>query len=198
MNQTSTPSTHAVDWFGPHFDDLHPQLQALHREGGTLVGPMQLILPQKGWRRWLSVQLAQGLGMPDDDSREHEMRVTIFSDDQGLHWYRQFNQSRGFRSIFKPHGKYPGGYWTEAIGPMYLRLGVEIVDGGWKWIPQGVQWKFIRCPQWLIGLMAQASKRITDDGYYQFEVVIGLLGLPRLLTYRGRLQLQPKVQTERS
>ncbi len=173
------------DWFGAAFAALHPRLQALHREGGTLTGPVEF-------------ETGRGLGgvlgrialrrLRIDRSGPHMLTVRIRHDTQGLHWARRFNDGRELVSLFQPHGQSPSGYWIEHAGPIELKLDVDVVDGGWRWRPLDYRLYGCRLPCWLCPRV-EAGKRIVGDAY-RFDIRIALPGVGTVLAYGGDLRLQ--------
>ena len=134
----------ATRWFGDAFSHLHPQLQALHRHGGDLIGNVDLVFGN-GLAGIIGRRLASKLGMPTQ-SGTHAMRVKIRHLEDGLHWSRCFNERQTVLSIFNPVGCYPDGYWLEKTGPASLKLGVEIIDSGWYWRLRNVYLFGLRMP----------------------------------------------------
>jgi hypothetical protein len=161
------------DWFGASFALLHPQLQALHRNGGRLRGPVQLSFGT-GLAGIAGRALARRLGVPHQAGMA-TLEVNIASDAAGLHWSRRFNDGPVFNSVFQPVGCYPEGHWVERSGRIALRLQVAIRDGAWHWRQRG----------WLMP-KAIASKCVID-GKYVFSVDIRFPILGSLLAYRGEL-----------
>jgi hypothetical protein len=175
-------------WFGVDFARLHPQLQALHRRGGRLSGPVDVRLGS-GIAGWIGRRLARRIGVPLPDPR-NTLEVVIFDDAQSLHWHRRFNAGREFRSRFVAHGNFPDGYWVEATGSIELVLGVRILDGAWHWQQRGGRCKGIPLPRWLMP-QTVAYKEVRD-GLYRFSVDMRLPLLGSLLSYRGGLMLQAR------
>jgi Domain of unknown function (DUF4166) len=181
----------AETWFGPAFAALHPQLQALHRDGGRLIGPVAFetgrglagVLGRIAlWRIGIDLALST-----------HTLTVEIRHDRQGLRWARRFDDGREFVSLFKPHGQWPEGYWIERAGPLVLKLNVDFADGGWRWRPLQYRLFGLPLPFWLWP-QVEAGKRIVDD-VYRFDIRIGFRGIGMLLTYGGDLRLQPVADT---
>lgn len=173
-------------WFGADFAHLHPQLQALHRHGGRLSGPVDVRLGS-GFAGWIGRRLAARLAVPLPDTA-NTLEVNIFSDAQGLHWHRRFNDGPEFRSCFVAHGNFPHGYWVETAGSVELRLGVRIVDGAWHWQQRGARCKGMPLPRWL--MPRTVAYKGVRDGLYRFSVDVRLPLLGSLLSYRGGLALQ--------
>lgn len=121
------PENIVTAWFGTHFSQLHPKLQALHRAGGVLSGTVCI---ERGRAGWIGQRLASKLGVPLDQP-QRDFRVEIRHGVTGLHWDRQFSGGHAMRSLFQPVGTWPDGYWLEQTGQVHLRLTVDIVDGGW-------------------------------------------------------------------
>jgi hypothetical protein len=185
---SSTSSSRSVeDWFGDAFERLHPQLQALHRHGGTLRGAVEIRFGS-GIARLAGRLLAHRLGIPAP-AADNRLEVSIFSDAQGLHWNRRFNGDRDFRSLFIPIGKFPDGHWLERSGPIELALQVALIDGGWHWRPLRSRIFGLKLPYWMLPITT-AHKQFVD-GRYVFSVTIGLPLLGTVLSYRGRLDALP-------
>lgn len=118
-------------WFGPAFVRLHPLLQALHRDGGRLRGPVTIRFG-RGLAGVFGRRLARRLGIPCD-GKDHVLEVTIAHAADALHWTRRFDDGQVFVSVFRPYGQWPGGGWIEDSAAIALALQVDIVDGGWHW-----------------------------------------------------------------
>lgn len=177
-----------VDWFGPHFASLHPLLQDLHRQGGQLEGKVELTFGS-GLAGLIGRRLAAKLGLPKQ-AGILPLRVDIAHRDGALYWSRRFQDRSEMLSVFVPHGRFPEGHWQEQTGPLRLHLGVDISDGGWRWLPQQIHFKGIRLPMTLFPA-SEAYKRIVD-GRYEFSVQFSLPGFGKLLGYRGRLRARPQ------
>lgn len=173
-----------VAWFGAHFSELHPLLQALHRQGGVLCGSVDIEFGS-GLAGRLGRRLAARLGLPGDPG-PCPLEVRIAHDDGRLLWSRQFGERARMNSIFVPVGRYPDGYWLERTGPLTLVLGVDLSGGGWRWLPRQLRFKGIPLPAWLFP-RSHAYKRI-EDGLYAFSVAFTLPGFGQILRYSGRLQ----------
>jgi hypothetical protein len=174
-----------ADWFGPAFTRLHPALQALHRDGGTLAGPVDVRIGD-GYAGFVGRRLARRLGIPLP-APGNTMQVTIFEAAEGLHWQRRFNGGRRFDSLFVPIGRHPGGHWIERSGLIELKLGVDIVDGGWHWRVLSQRLFGIALPRLLLP-RTTAYKKVVD-GRYRFAVDIALPIIGRVLGYRGDLTM---------
>lgn len=177
----------AERWFGPSFALLHPQLQALHRNGGRLRGPVQLAFGT-GLAGVVGRLLARRLGIPPQAGAA-TLEVRIASDAAGLHWSRRFNDGPTFDSVFEPVGCYPDGHWVERSGALELRLQVALVEGAWHWRQQRLRVFGVPLPGWLMPRTI-ASKRAAD-GNYLFSVAVQVPLLGTVLSYGGSLQLQP-------
>jgi hypothetical protein len=70
-------------WFGPGFSHLHPLLQQLHRQGGSLSGPVAIHFGRH-LSGWLGRRIARRMGIPSSGSN-HTLEVRIHSADDGLH-----------------------------------------------------------------------------------------------------------------
>lgn len=181
---TATPSSR---WFGEHFNELHPLLQAIHTDGGTLAGPVSITLG-RGLAGLVGRRLASKLGIPVD-AGEHSLQVTISNQADGLHWDRCFDGKQWMRSLFQPVGQWPEGYWVESTGPIRLSLTVDIRQGGWYWQFIKGQLGIIPLPRWLLP-QTTAYKRI-ENGRYRFYVGISVPMLGTVLSYSGLLDTKP-------
>lgn len=180
---------HVVEaWFGTAFADLHPRLQALHRDGGVLKGPVEFETGH-GLGGLLGRFALRRLGI-DPWVGPHTLMVRIHHDAQGLHWARRFNDGRELVSLFQPHGQWPSGYWIERAGPLELKLDVDFVDGGWRWRPMRYRLFGLTLPAWMLP-QVDAGKRIVED-CYRFDIRIGFPGLGTVMAYGGHLQLQTR------
>lgn len=183
---------HAAErWFGSAFDLLHPQLQALHRHGGTLSGMVRIETPQ-GTRGLLGRRLARAMGIPLDRA-ERPFAVCIGHDAASMTWARDFGDAHRMTSVFEPVGSYPDGHWRERIGSLTLRLGVGIVDGGWQWHARGARVAGLPLPRWVLP-RTRARKAIDAEGRYRFEVAIALPVFGTVLRYAGTLQARADAQ----
>ena len=181
-----TPSAHpnaVVDWFAHRFSELHPLLQALHRNGGQLHGTVQIDIPH-GVAGFFGHRLAKKLGVPTTNFSP-TFDVSISHADGLLHWRRTFDSKMQMRSIFKPVGNIDAGYWLEDTGPLELKLTVDILDRGWYWRCLSMRlWK-IPLPLWLFP-HSKAYKKIEGDKY-RFYVGFSLPFLGTILSYGGLL-----------
>lgn len=170
-------------WFGAAFVLLHPQLQALHRHGGRLRGPVQLSFGT-GLAGIVGKLLARRLGIALHAGTV-TLEVNIDSDASGLHWSRRFNDGTTFNSVFQPVGRYPDGYWVERSGAIELQLQVAVVEGRWHWRQQRLRVAGIVVPAWLMPETVAAKQFV--DGKYVFSVDIRFPLLGSVLAYRGEL-----------
>lgn len=183
----------ATQWFGPDFDRLHPLLQALHRDGGTLGGQIALSTGT-GLAGAIGRRLARKLGIPIDRPRRG-FRIDIVHDQQQMQWRRRFDDGSELISIFRPVGRYPDGHWLESTGPARMRLGVDLDGGGWRWRLLGVDVRGLRLPLFLFP-RTDAYKRIEPGGEgerYRFAVAFSLFPFGELLRYEGALHAIPAV-----
>lgn len=171
-------------WFGPDYSRLHPQLRALHRDGGHLTGPLVVTLG-RGLAGWVGTRLARRLGIPMQ-AASNTLTVAIRSDADGLHWDRCFNGSTNFRSVFRPVGTFPSGHWLEQSGRLRLALGVDLRDGGWRWVSRRAWLGPVPVPLWLLP-RTTAGKWIDAQGGYRFSVRLAWPVLGTLLSYAGTL-----------
>ena len=174
-------------WFGSGFAELHPQLQRLHREGGTLAGAVDVSFGQ-GLAGVVGRRLASRMGVPTT-AGAHHLRVDIHSQDGILHWGRTFDGANSFNSEFQPHGSHPSGYWLEQSGSLTLTLGVEVRNGGWHWLHRRTTLFGMPIPRALLPTTI-ASKEIVGD-LYRFSVEVRATVLGKLLGYSGTLELAP-------
>ncbi|PCJ14488.1 MAG: hypothetical protein COB04_15095 [Gammaproteobacteria bacterium] len=174
------------NWFGEEFNALDPLLQDLHRNGGVLMGKVDIQYGD-GLAKFIGKKLAPKLGLPLTDG-EHELKVTISHSIDSLVWSRLFNNDHEMTSIFKPHGKQPEGYWSETTGKLSLELGVDVYEGGWYWVQRKVKFLGIPLPLFLFP-SSKAYKKI-EDGQYLFSVVFSLPVLGKLVGYSGALKKQ--------
>ena len=178
--------TNAVEaWFGDHFGELHPQLQTLHRHGGTLSGNIDLCFG-RGIAGLLGRRLARRVGIPTI-AGVHALQVQIYSVHDELHWNRCFNASTMFRSTFIPVGTFPSGHWIEQSSSVQLLLTVRVVNGGWHWQPVGAKLGALSLPAACLP-RGIACKEIAG-GLYHFRVSMALPLLGKLLEYGGNLRL---------
>ncbi|MES2017926.1 MAG: DUF4166 domain-containing protein [Pseudomonadota bacterium] len=185
MNDHPASSEPLVErWFGPAFALLHPQLQALHRNGGMLRGPVQLSFGA-GLAGAVGRALARRLGMPDG-AASVQLEVTIHGDADGLHWRRRFNDGPVFDSLFRPVGHFPDGHWIERSGMIALALQVAVCDGGWHWRQRRLWLAGVPLPAWL--MPRTIARKDVLDGRYLFSVEIAFPLLGKVLAYRGALQ----------
>jgi len=175
-------------WFGHAFADLHPNIQALHRAGGILRGPVEVRLGRNGVARWIGKRLATRLGVPQPHPDNH-MEVSIFSDGAGLHWNRRFNGGSEFRSLFRPVGHYPSGRWIESSGAITLALQVAVRNGAWHWEHVDTRLFGIPLPRWL--MPRTAAYKDVRDGMYIFSVNTSVPLLGTVLSYCGTLSATP-------
>lgn len=182
MTECELPSV-VEAWFRSAFERLHPQIQLLHRHGGTLNGYVD-IRYGTGLGRIIGMILAKRLGLPSP-SPANSLEVEIYGDREGLHWNRRFNNGRLFTSLFQPKGSYPNGHWVERSGPIELRLGVDIVNSGWHWRHQGTSFNGIALPKWL--MPKTVAFKEFSGGKYLFSVAISLPIVGLLVSYQGSL-----------
>ena len=173
------------NWFAAAYSNLAPELQRLHRSGGSLSGEVEVIVG-KGIAGLIGRRIARKLNIPN--AGLNQLLVTISHDDEYLHWDRQFNNSVVMYSRFKPVGTIKDGYWLEKTGPLELMLTVDIKKQGWHWRCLRIKYSGLPIPIWLFPSM-QAYKYI-EDGGYRFYVGFSapLLGL--LFSYSGVLKVR--------
>ena len=185
--ETAVVNDPAGVWFGEAYARLHPRLQELHRDGGRLCGTIRFRfgsglagLLGRGWARRSGLPLVAG---------DHELEVSVGQDAAGLFWTRRFDASRTMRSHFLPEGRWPDGWWNERIGPLQLRLAVDLDGGDWSWRLAGVRWHGIPTPARMLRMTARKS---IEAGGYRFAVRFAMPWIGELLAYEGLLQLQCK------
>ena len=173
------------DWFNGRFDELHPMLRALHSEGGTLQGTVQIV-HGTGLAGVLGRRLAKKLKLPKAGS--HDFSVRIYHLPDGLHWDRCFGQAAELKSIFTPVGTIDNGYWLEATGRLKMRLTVDIRNGGWYWRCLGFRALGVPLPAWL--LPRSIAYKTIEGGRYRFQVGFSAPLLGDLLSYSGLLEVK--------
>jgi hypothetical protein len=173
-------------WFGSQFYQLHPLLQALHRDGGCLQGRIA-IRTGLGLGGWIGQRLAQRLGIPCGIA-ESEFEVRISHRDGVLHWDRRFGRDHDMKSTFRPVGRWPDGYWIEDTGPVSLQLTVDIVEGGWHWRCLRIHFGGVRLPLWLFP--RSTAYKTVDGNNYRFHVGFALPLVGTVLSYEGALRLE--------
>lgn len=178
-------------WFGDHFTKLHPQLQHLHREGGELLGEVELRYG-RGLAGLLGRRIASKLGLPVE-RRRCQMHVEIRHSESCLLWKRSFAGGKSMNSNFIPHGHFPTGHWLESTDKLSLELGVQVIDGGWHWQQRQIRFLGVPLPAGLLP-HTEAYKRI-EAGQYRFSVAISLPWLGLLFGYAGDLQPKPTSDT---
>ncbi|WP_181373204.1 DUF4166 domain-containing protein [Massilia glaciei] len=178
-------ATLVSDWFGARFDDLHPLLQALHRGGGTLRGPVEVVF-EPGLRGAIGRLLARRFRIPLIGGR-HALVVTISHQTDGLHWERRFADGGTITSIFAPVGRLPDGHWIERTGHLTMLLTVDTDGGGWHWRPLAYRLFGLRVPVAMLPRV-RAGKWI-EDGNYRFSVTVGVPLLGKVLSYSGLLRI---------
>jgi hypothetical protein len=173
-------------WFGEKFFKLDPQLQKLHRQGGSLKGKIELSFG-KGAAGFIGKRLARKLGVPLQPG-EHQLRVEIHHEDKKLYWSRCFDGQHRVQSIFTPVGDYRQGYWLEKTGPVTLKLGVDVIDGSWHWRLMAVRFFSLSLPLFLFPNSVAYKKVIGDC--YQFHVSFSIPLLGQLFCYEGSLYFE--------
>jgi len=91
------PNELVKNWFGDRFSKLHPLLQKLHINGGRLTGDVE-IATGKGLLELLGVRLAKKMNLPNRGTRQ--IVVSISHDNDGLHWWRSFDDQTLVKSLF--------------------------------------------------------------------------------------------------
>ena len=181
MNQQTLTET----WFGPHFQTLHPQLQALHRQGGVLRGEVNFTYGS-GIAGLLGKRIAKRMGVADLTSPS-AFRVEIQHTHEAMIWRRIFNDSVVCESAFEPKGSYEDGYWIEKTGAVQVELGVRLTDKAWHWDCRRVLLHGIPLPS-IIRPVVRAHKRI-EEGIYCFSVEFSHPWLGKLFSYEGKTMM---------
>lgn len=171
-----------VVWFGDAFGQLHPMIQKLHVDGGTLAGDVNISYGS-GVAGAIGRRLAKKMNIPAAGS--HHLSVEISHNDEGLHWNRCFNHRDTVYSVFRPVGVIGSGYWIENTGLLTMKLTVELRDGGWHWRCLSVSLAGIPIPRWLLPETI-AYKRV-EQGQYHFHVEFRLPIAGQLICYTGLL-----------
>jgi hypothetical protein len=170
-------------WLGEAMAQLAPPLQQLHREGGILVGTVQVKLGS-GIARWVGGRIARRIGMSGKEGSE-TLEVAIRSTAHALHWRRRFNDAQPFESVFRPVGNYPEGFWVEDTGALSLRLKVDLDEGSWRWCHAGTRWLRIPVPSFLAPRVVAVKSASGQE--YRFSVDIALPLLGHVISYAGTL-----------
>lgn len=170
------------NWFEEDFANLDPLLQKLHISGGELSGKIEISYGN-GIAGLIGRRLAKKIKLPAQG--EHDLSVSIFHSNKGLHWNRKFNSNAIVESLFVPYGNKENGYWLETTGPMKMKLTVDIINGGWFWRCLNVSLFGIPIPLFLIP-NSQAYKLI-EDGKYKFNVSFTYPFIGNLVSYKGIL-----------
>lgn len=179
------PNALVKNWFGDKFCNLHPLLQNLHTEGGRLTGDVEIYYG-KGLAGFIGGRLAKKMNLPKEGA--HQLVVSIFHGNDGLHWERCFDGQKLVKSLFKPVGYFDRGYWIETTGPLSMKLTVDINNGGWFW--RCLKVSFLGCPipRWLIP--KTHAYKIIEDGKYRFHVDFSLPIIGSLVSYQGLLRAE--------
>jgi len=172
-----------VTWFGEAFHLLHPELQRLHRQGGSMSGKIKLNFGG-GLAGYIGKRIAKKLGVPLR-AGEHDLRVDIHQHGNNMHWSRCFDGQHTLLSVFEPFGAYPDGYWQETTGPVNLKLTVDILESAWHWRVLGIRVLGLPMPMFLLP-HSQAYKKVVD-GLYQFHVGFSMPVVGELFSYEGSL-----------
>lgn len=175
----------AERWFGDAFARLHPRLQALHREGGRLIGPVAFEVG-RGIGGLLGRLALRRLGI-DPAKRTHTLIVDISHVADGLRWSRRFDDGPEAVSLFRPMGHWPDGHWCESSGPLVLELGVDPVEGGWRWRQRACRWRGMTVPGWMAPRV-EAGKSVEGDAY-RFDVAVRLPLVGPIVAWAGTLRM---------
>jgi hypothetical protein len=172
------------NWFGEQFFALHPLIQKLHRNGGTLEGTVDISFGY-GLAGFIGKRLAKKLSIPVNSTSK--LTVNISPKNGYLYWQRCFDDNSIMLSTFEPVGTIQEGYWLEKTGKFTLKLTVNIINGGWYWHCLGYEFGGIKLPKILFP-KATAYKTIIDENYH-FHVSFSLPVLGKLLSYSGQLSI---------
>jgi len=178
-------STIVKDWFADDFSKLAPELQALHHNGGVLVGKVDVVLG-KGIAGVIGQRLSKKLNLPAEGL--NDLCVTISHSDAGLHWDRKFNDDTEMKSTFEPIKTMKDGYWIEKTGPLHMKLTVDIKNEGWYWRCLSFSIFGVPLPTFLFP-KSKAYKYI-ENGQYKFYVGFEAPVFGLLLSYSGLLEKQ--------
>ena len=176
------PNALVKNWFGDKFRDLHPLLQKLHTEGGRLTGDVEIYYG-KGLAGIIGSRLAKKMNLPNKGS--HQLTVSIWHDNNGLHWGRCFNGQALVESLFKPVGHIGQGYWLERTGPLLMKLTVDINNGGWFWRCLKINFLGLPIPRWI--MPKTKAYKIIENSQYRFHVEFSLPIIGSLVSYQGLL-----------
>jgi hypothetical protein len=179
------PNELVKNWFGDQFSDLHPLLQKLHTDGGRLTGDFDISYG-KGLAGIIGGRLAKKMNLPNEGF--HQLAVSISHDNDGLHWWRCFDDQTLVKSLFKPVGHIEEGYWIETTGPLSMKLTVDINNGGWFWRCLKVSFLGFPIPRWLIP--HTNAYKIIEGGKYRFHVEFSLPIIGSLVSYQGLLRAE--------
>lgn len=168
-------------WFGPSFDQLHPDLQAIHRFGGKLSGKVSLHYG-KGIAGFLGKRIAKRMGVAALKSPS-DFEVFIEHNQYAMTWRRIFDSTAVCESMFVPVGEFPAGYWIEKTGAVSVELGVRVEYGAWHWDCRRVLLHGVALPGFMRPVV-KAHKRI-EGGKYCFSVEFSHPWLGVLFGYEG-------------
>lgn len=173
------------NWFADKFVNLHPLLQKLHTDGGRLTGEVEIFYG-KGLAGIIGGRLAQKMNLPNEGT--HQLVVSISHDNDGLHWWRCFDDDVLVKSLFKPVGNIEQGYWIETTGPLSMKLTVDINNGGWFWRCLSINFLGVPIPRWLVP--KTNAYKIIENGQYRFHVEFSLPIIGSLVSYQGLLRAE--------
>ena len=173
------------NWFGEEFSNLHPLIQRLHINGGTLSGDIQLTYGT-GLAGLVGKRLGVKLGLPETNG-EHNLTVDISHNNGQLVWSRDFSGQQ-IISTFTPSGRHPDGYWIEKTGSIELHLGVDVKEGGWFWVQRKMLWMGIQIPR-LLYPKTTAYKKVVN-GKYEFGVELSYRFFGTFVSYNGLLDIE--------
>jgi hypothetical protein len=173
---TGAPANALASCLGADFNRLVPTVQQAHLGDIRLDGTVAVT---RG--RGPAGLLAALMRMPPTDPH---CRMTVngrhFAD--RMIWQRDF-AGRKMESCFVKSGN----HLVEAMGSIRLDLHPACIDGRLHYQLRGARIGPIRLPTWLAPkLIAWEGEA---DGFYEFEVDIGLPLIGRLIRYMGRLKL---------
>lgn len=174
------------EWMGEDFFALHPLLQEIYREGATLSGQVEVMLPKTGFQRYFGKQLAKRIGMPSEQGH-YDFSVNISQIHNALILEHNFNQEKKMVSILNAVGIKESGFLLEENGLFKMRLTVDIKNGQWHW-----RWLDVKGPArsfaQFIFPYSVAKQVINANGDVEWFVSYHLLGFGKILGYKGVLK----------
>ena len=161
---------------GAAFAQLPDVIRRAHQGRIRLSGTAE-VTRGRGIAGWL----AGFMNMPESHPA-YPMEVDGDHQADAMHWSRSFN-GRRMVSMFRRDG----GHLVENMGPIKLRLRPVAEAGRLVYRLEGAKLGPLPLPGLLMPrLVAWEGER---DGFYDFEVDVGLPLIGRLIRYRGKLRL---------